>query len=133
MEELGRPIRTLGVNHEWKYTKLGTQFFSKRHVEVVLGVPVRFGKRKNNQPYKRFDWLPTDRLGVGQLLANEAIPEHVRLARAKQQVLSALGVHQGDQIVLLEISGETYYYDPHREWKVSTMTTSHRKVRFGLK
>jgi hypothetical protein len=91
---------------------------------MVLSIPVRIvGRRKNGSEYTRYDWLPTDRLGVGQVLSNEAVPEHVREARAKQQVLQELGVRQGDQVVVQEVSDEIAYYDPTRRWRISTMST----------
>ena len=43
----------------------------------------------------------------------------------KSRVLSELGLRtQGEETVLLEISGETYTYDRDGEWQISSMSTS---------
>ena len=57
-------------------------------------------------------------------MENEQYSETQAHARVKNRILTELGLRlQGDETVLLEVSGETYTYDRDREWQISSMST----------
>ena len=124
----GRPVRlrSLGTDGNFTYTQAGRRFFSQGRVEYVVSVPVIItGTRNGGLSYERQDDLPVDKIGIGQILGSALHTPAQRWARAKQAVLQQLGIRtQGGRTVLLEVSGETYYYDRDREWLKSELVTT---------
>ena len=119
-------LRTLGPDGQFTYTLVGRRFFGRRRVEYLVSVPVVIeGTRKNGQTYTRADYLPADKLGIGQIIGSALHTPAQRWARVKTRILEQLGIRtQGGRTVLLEISGETYYYDRTREWLKSELITT---------
>ncbi len=107
-------------------TRLGRSFFKLKHTEHVVQVPVVVsGTNKQGNPVNRQTFLPTDLLGVGQILASDALNEAQKINRGKSYVLKELGLQtQNGRTVLMEISDETFSYDRNRERQISSLTTS---------
>ena len=83
------------------------------------------GTNKRGNPVNRQTFLPTDLLGVGQILASDALHEAQQINRVKSYVLKELGLQtQNGRTVLIEISDETFSYDRNGEWQISSLTTS---------
>ena len=119
-------LRTLQANGQYQYTALGRMFFRFRQVEHIVHVPVIIeGTRRNGTPYTREDYLPFDSISVERIMTSAMVTDAQRHARVRAAVLQALSIRQlRGRTVLLEISDETYYYDPTRPWRISSLTTT---------
>ena len=116
-------VRSLRPDGSTRITQLGRAFFKNRHREFVVHVPVVISGERANQT--RPDWLPVHKLGISGIMEQEQLTEAQAHARVKSRVLSELGLRtQGEETVLLEISGETYTDDRGGEWQISSMSTS---------
>jgi hypothetical protein len=118
-------LRTLRPDGSFVYTAAGKHFFSRRQVEYVVHVPVIVrGRRRNGNQYAHSTYLPASLLGVHRIMADAALSPARRAAAVRSFVLQSLQLRtEGGQTVLLEISGEVYYYDRDREWLLDEMTT----------
>ena len=55
--------------------------------------------------------LPVDMLGIGRIMQDSSIPEHSRISRVKSHGLQQLHIKTQGGTVLMEISGETFWYN----------------------
>ena len=119
-------LRTLLPDGEYKYTSLGKHFFRYQQVEHVVHIPVRIeGRRRDGRAYVREDYIPFDSLAVERVMTDGVMSQARRIARVKELCLQALGIRTvRGRTVLLEISGETYFYDRTRPWRISSLTTT---------
>jgi hypothetical protein len=119
-------LRTLRPDGSFAYTKAGRHFYSRRQVEYLVHVPVVVeGRRRNGANYTHSTFLPTHLLGLGRIFAEAGLTQAQREASVRSQVLGQLQVRtEGGRTVLLEISGETWYYDRDRPWLISEMETT---------
>ena len=119
-------VRSLKVDGSVSLTRLGRSYFKRKQTEYVAQVPVVVsGTNKRGNPVNRQTFLPTDLLGVGQILASDALNEAQKNNRVKNYVLKELGLQtQNGRTVLIEISDETFSYDRNGEWQISSLTTS---------
>ena len=118
-------LRTLRPDGSFAYTKAGRHFYSRRQVEYLVHVPVVVeGHRRNGANYTHSTFLPTHLLGLGRIFAEAGLTQAQREASVRSQVLGQLQVRtEGGRTVLLEISGETYYYDGSRPWHIDELVT----------
>ena len=121
-------VRTLQPTGKTVLTALGRQFFNTKNSEYVVHVPtVITGTRSNGQSYQRVSTLPVDQLGLGMIMASQALTPTERVAEVKKKVLAGLvngGVSSGGRQTLMEISGETIQLDRDGTWLISVLTTS---------
>ena len=119
-------LRTLRPDGAYQYSALGKMFYRVRQVEHIVHIPVRIeGRRRDNRTYVREDYLPFDSLSVERVFSNGLLTEAQRLARVREVCLQALQIRTvRGRPVLLEISGETYFYDRTRPWRISSLTTT---------
>ena len=119
-------LRTLRPDGAYQYSALGKMFYRVRQVEHIAHIPVRVeGRRRDNRIYAREDYLPFDSLSVERVFSNGLLTEAQRLARVREVCLQALQIRTvRGRPVLLEISGETYFYDRTRPWRISSLTTT---------
>ena len=69
-------VRSLKVDGSVSLTRLGRSYFKRKQTEYVVQVPVVVsGTNKLGKPVNRHTFLPTDLLGVGQILASDALSE----------------------------------------------------------
>ena len=119
-------MRSLKADGSVTLTRLGRQYFKRKSTEYVVSVPVIVsGTNRRGQIQNRTTSLPTDVLGVGQLLASDMLTETQKISKVKSFVLKSLGLQtQNGRTVLQEISDETFSYDREGEWQISSLTTS---------
>ena len=119
-------VRSLKADGSVTLTRLGRLYFKRKSIEYVVSVPVIVsGTNKRGQTVNRTTYLPTDLLGVGQILASDMLTENQRISKVKSFVLRSLGLQtQNGRTVLQEISDETFSYDRDGEWQISSLTTS---------
>ncbi len=66
-------VRSLKADGSVSLTRLGRSYFKRKQNEYVVQVPVIFsGTNKRGKLVNRQSVLPTDLLGVGQILASDA-------------------------------------------------------------
>ena len=128
-----RLVRGLGSDGQMRVTALGRDYFRDRKTEHIVHIPVLIeGRRSNGNSYERRSnagtgegtHLPVSRLGLGQILESSALTREQAAARVRSRVLRDLSLRtRGGQSVLMEISGETYYYDREGEWLISSLST----------
>ena len=83
------------------------------------------GTNRKGQTVNRTSFLPTDLLGVGQILTSDLLSETQKIRKVKSFVLKSLGLQtQNGRTVLQEILDETFSYDREGEWQISSLTTS---------
>ena len=117
-----RAVRHLQADGTARLTRLGQGYFRNKRTEYVVHVPVRI--HKPGRPKDRHDFLPVTTLGLSRIYADAALTHAQQEADVKRRTLHQLGVEDADEnTVLLQISGETYYYDPHTEWLISRAST----------
>ena len=118
-------VRSLRADGSTRLTQLGRAFFRNRFREYVVHVPVIIrGRHRNGRDYNRQDWLPVHHLGISGIMESEELSEEQAHARVRSRVLAELGLREeGGETVLLEVSGETFVYDPAGEWQISSMST----------
>ena len=119
-------VRSLKADGNVTLTRLGRQYFKRKSTEYVVSVPVQVsGTNRRGQNVNRSTYLPTDLLGVGQILASDMLSETQKINRVKSFVLKELGLQtQNGMTVLQEISDETFSYDRNGEWQISSLTTN---------
>jgi len=119
-------VRSLKADGSVTLTRLGRQYFRRRSTEYVVSVPVIVtGTNRRGQTVNRTTSLPTDVLGVGQILASDMLTETQKISKVKSFVLKSLGLQtQNGRTVLQEISDETFSYDREAEWQISSLTTN---------
>ena len=119
-------VRSLKADGKVVLTRIGRQYFKRKSTEYVVSVPVIVsGTNKRGQSVDRKTMLPTDLLGVGQILASDMLTEAQKIDRVKSYVLRELGLQtQNGRTVLMEISDEIFSYDRDSEWQISSLTTS---------
>ena len=85
------------------------------------------GRHKNGRTYERVDHLPTDLLNTGKIMMSNLYTEQEKISRIKSDVLTQLQENtEGGKQILMQMSGETYYYDRDGEWQISQMSTKTR-------
>ena len=117
-----RAVRHLQADGTARLTRLGQHYFRNRRTEYVVHVPVRIYKA--GRPKDRFDFLPVTTLGLARIFADAALTHAQQEADVKRRTLHQLNVEEADaNTVLMEISGEIYYYDPNTTWLISRAST----------
>ena len=118
-------VRRIAADGTHRLTALGKRYYSQDKTEYIVHVPVHIkGRHKNGRTYERFDKLPTDLLNTGKIMMSSLYSEDEKVARIKSNVLQELGENtEGGMTVLMQQSGETYYYDRNGEWQISSMST----------
>ena len=119
-------IRSLKADGSTTVTRLGRSFFKNKQTEYIVQVPaIVSGTNRRGKIQKRKTFLPTDLLGVGQILQSDMLSESEKINKVKSYVLRELGLQtQNGQTVLMEISDETFSYDRDGNWQISSLTTS---------
>ena len=73
-------VRSLRADGSVSLTRIGRQYFKRKSTEYVVSVPVVVtGTNKRGQTVNRTTYLPTDLLGVGQILASDILSESQKL------------------------------------------------------
>ena len=68
--------------------------------------------------------LPVNELGLSTVFASESLTEQQKIAKVESDVLRQIGGRtQHGMTVLMEISGQVFYYDRNGEWLISAMAT----------
>ena len=119
-------VRQLGPDGQMKLTALGKSFYKHKQTEYVVEVPViiRVKDSKGALRERRGEHLPAVELGVGNIFANESLTEAQKIAKVKSDVLRELGgPTRGGRTVLMEISGQEFFYDRDGTWLISAMAT----------
>ena len=103
-------VRSLKADGSVTLTRLGRQYFKRKSTEYVVSVPVIVsGTNRRGQIQNRTTSLPTDVLGVGQILASDMLTETQKTSKVKSFVLKSLGLQtQNGRTILQEISDETF-------------------------
>ena len=131
-------VRSQRPDGSTRITAVGRQYFRNRHSEYIVHIPVIIrGKRRNGNFYQRRTsnggdgepvMLPVSMLGVGQLLENSGYTPEQAAARVRSRVLQELQLRtEGGLQVLMEVSGETTFYDRDAgsdAWKISALRTT---------
>ena len=113
-------VRTLQPNGQYHVTKLGKAFFKDKYTEWLAHVPVIIrGRRRNGNPYERYDYLPVTTLELGLSRQNDAWSEAQVARNVKEAVLRQLG-QPGEGEPIYMISGEVYFLHPTNEWAFSS-------------
>ena len=96
-------VRSLKADGSVSLTRLGRSYFKRKQTEYVVQVPVIVsGTNKRGKTVNRTTFLPTDLLGVGQILASDALNEAQKNNRVKSYVLKELGLQtQNGRTVLM--------------------------------
>ena len=120
-----RAVRHLMPDGTASLTRLGRRYFANMRTEYVVHVPVRIrGRHKDGTVYERMDYLPVNALGLQRIFADAALTHAQQIADVKRRVLHQLNVEEGNaDTILMQISGETYYYRPDEEWLISRAST----------
>ena len=120
-EHLVRYVTSTG---QIRVTALGRHYFQNRRTQYIAHIPVQIrGTRPNGQPYVRNDHLPTTAFGVGSLSINAATTQANVAREVRRRVLLELGVREGSQQIIMDISGEQIHLDPAGQWLISGMST----------
>ncbi len=121
-----RRVRQLGPDGQMKLTALGRSFYKHKQTEYVIEVPVviRVRDSKGILRERTGEHLPAVELGVGNIFANDGLTEAQKIAKVKNDVLRSLGgPTRGGRTVLMEISGQEFFYDRNGTWLISAMAT----------
>ena len=69
-------VRSLKADGSVSLTRVGRSYFKRKQTEYIVQVPVIVsGTNKRGKPVNRQTFLPTDLLGVGQILASYSLSE----------------------------------------------------------
>ena len=119
-------VRSLRADGSVSLTRLGRSYFKRKQSEYVVQVPVIVsGTDRRGKTVDRRTLLPTDLLGIGQILASDSLSQTQKVNRVKSYVLQELGLAtQNGRTILMEISDETFSYDRDAEWQISSLTTT---------
>ena len=81
-------VRSLKADGSVSLTRLGRSYFKRKQTEYVVQVPVVVsGTNKRGKLVNRPTFLPTDLLGVGQILASDALSEAQKLTGSNPMCL----------------------------------------------
>jgi hypothetical protein len=119
-------VRQLEPTGHFKLTALGKRFYENKHTEYVIEIPVIINctDRKGRPRVRTGEHLPVN-LGVGRIFASQSLTEAQKIAKVKNDVLRQLGgPTRAGRTVLMEISGQVFYYDRDGTWLISAMGTS---------
>jgi hypothetical protein len=119
-------VRQIQPDGQMKLTALGKKFYANKHTEYVIEIPVliRTTDSKGRLRERTGEHLPVVELGIGNIFANEGMTEAQKIAKVKNDVLRHLGgATRGGRTVLMDISGQTFYYDREGTWLISAMAT----------
>ena len=122
-------VRRLNPDGTHRLTGLGKKFYAQEKDEYIVHVPVLIrGRHKNGRTYERVDHIPTDVLNTGKIMmSNLYATEEEKISKIKSNVLTQLQENTEDgKMILMQISGETYYYDRNGDWQISQMSTRTR-------
>ena len=122
----------------YQLTNLGRRFFKNKYSQHVAHIPVvirgmrRAGKNAG-RAYERRDWLPANVPGGEASRQPDRLSEQQILQNVKQETLRLITAGDEDRAAgrapIMELSDETYFYDPEGEWVVSSETTQYRNSR----
>ena len=120
-----RRVRQLGQDGQMRLTALGKKFYANKHTEYVIEIPViiRATDPKGRLRERTGEHLPVVELGIGNIFANEGMTEAQKIAKVKNDVLRHLGSATRGRMVLMNISGQTFFYDRDGTWLISAMAT----------
>ena len=131
-------VRRLREDGTYQLTNLGRRFFKNKYSQHVAHIPVlirgmrRAGKNAG-RAYERRDWLPANVLGGEASRQPDRLSEQQILQNVKQETLRLITAGDEDRAAgrapIMELSDETYFYDPEGEWVVSSETTQYRNSR----
>ena len=104
------------ASNDYRYTKLGRQFYSQRKVQWVVKVSATFsGTRSNGRAYTRQGYFPVE--------APVALPMTLTQAQRDQRIRARVNELYPDGI-LAEFSEERITINPQGAWQISEMTTT---------
>ena len=96
-------------------------------------IRVRRAGKNAGRAYERRDWLPANVLGGEASRQPDRLSEQQILQNVKQETLRLITAGDEDRAAgrapIMELSDETYFYDPEGEWVVSSETTQYRNSR----
>lgn len=119
-------VRLLDPAGQMQLTTLGKKFYQNKHTEYVIEIPVliRTTDSKGTWRERTGEHLPVNELGVGNIFANDGMTEAEKIAKIKNDVLRRLGgPTRNGRSLLMEISGQEFFYDRNGTWLISAMTT----------
>ena len=117
----------LVADRRWRYTQLGLRFYAKMQTQYIVEVPVliKGATRDRRSSYSKEALLPMELLGMGSISMPAIMSSEEAQNAIKRQVLSELERYRDREgFMVYEFSGETYEYDPSREWKISALQTN---------
>ena len=120
-------VRQLEAGGNMKLTALGRKFYKDKHTEYIIEVPVRIEvtDSKGRKRIRTGEHIPVNEIGIGRILISEGLTDEQKAARIRNEVLRHLGgPTRAGRTVLMEISGQVFYYDRDGQWLISAMGTS---------
>ena len=121
-----RRVRQLGPDGQMQLTALGKKFYANKHTEYVIEIPViiEVTDSKGKKRTRAGEHLPVNELGLGNIFQNDGLTEAQKIAKIKSEVLRHLGgPTRAGRTVLMEISGQVFFYDRDGTWLISAMAT----------
>ena len=121
-----RRVRQLQANGQMQLTALGKRFYANKHTEYVIEIPViiEVTDSKGRRRVRTGEHLPVNELGLGNIFQNDGLTEAQKIAKIKSEVLRHLGgPTRAGRTVLMEISGQVFFYDRDGNWLISAMAT----------
>jgi len=119
-------IRQLTPNGQMQLTALGRKFYKNKHTEYIIEIPVIINvtDSKGKNRVRTGEHLPVINLGIGNIFASDGLTEAQKIAKIKSDVLRHLGgMTRAGKTVLMEISGQVFFYDRDGTWLISAMAT----------
>ena len=120
-------VRAIQPDGSMKVTKLGRSYYQGQHDEFLVEVPCDIAVTDSKgRPRTRKATVPVNTLGLGRIMASRALSAAQQVAAVKTETLRQLGGYRSRRtgaLVLKEISGQTYTYDPQGEWLISNLST----------
>jgi len=120
-------VRQIEPDGSMKLTALGRKFYKDKHTQYIVEIPVIISvyDSKHRLRIRTGEHLPVNELGLGPILASQALTDAQKEAKIKNEVLRHLGgPTRAGRTVLMEISGQTFYYDREGTWLISAMGTT---------
>ena len=107
------------VQDDYRYTRIGKQYFANTREEYLLSLPVKISGRnkRTGAPYERTGFLPSDALGLPKLQVDVTLTQDQKDEKLKKQVLDQI-----DPENLLTVSDETFSLR-ETNWLISKLTT----------
>ena len=120
---------TKAKKKEYRYTRLGRQYFAANKRAYIVEIPVNIEGVRNSgtrrgQVYSREAFIPASNYGVSRVMLDDSLSDAEKTREVKNLVLDKIDTRETSdgRIVLHEESNETWYLS-NQYWRISMLET----------